>query len=65
MMLFRHSTKARTSLELPQPAFLFPPKFPPITYHQRELLYKLVRLTKEEASYLANSGGDQIQTNRT
>jgi len=43
---------APSSLDLPQPHFLFPPSFPRLTYHQRELLFKLVRLTREEGSYL-------------
>ena len=51
-ILRRKKQGASSSLDLPQPSFLFLPSFPSITYHQRELLFKLVRLTREEGSYL-------------
>jgi hypothetical protein len=35
-----------------QPPFMYPPSFPRLTHQQRELLFKLVNLTKQEGTYM-------------
>ena len=44
--------KHQDYIDQKQPILLYTPSFPRLTYQQRKLLFKLVRLTKEEGTYM-------------